>query len=174
MLLDGYWKSDLFCIRTRLSLWSRCSAVALSGFAEHKINQGLLYSAAIIRKITEDEKDAESTVKKHQWPMPTLPILKITVPIVRYQHIDEDKFFANSRVFLDDYDMKNGQAASLPLMQICNQIIHSYAWAVVHQGKHGIYGVLVASDREKETDIILLAVSDWINMIQKVIEEANI
>lgn len=171
MILDGYWKQDLHQIKSRLVFWCR---MGFADFAEHQINRGMLYSAVIIRKIVEDEKDAEGTVKKHQWPKPALPILKITVPIVRYQHTDKDNFFANSRVFLDDYDMKNGQADDLPLMQICNQIIHSYAWAVVYQGKNGIYGVLLASDREKETDIILLTVSDWINAIQRVIKEANI
>ena len=174
MLLDGYWKRELNTIMRRLRLWSNCSFPVLQDYAEHRINQGLLYSAAISRKIVEDEKDAENGARKHQVQIPLLPVLKITVPVTRYQHTDEDKSFANSRVFLDDYDLKNGRADTMPLMQICNQIIHSYAWSVVHQRKRGIYGVLVASDREKEEDIILLTVSDWISAIQEVIDKANI
>lgn len=174
MILDGYWKRELNTIMHRLHFWSHCSYPAMQNYAEHRINQGFLYSAIIVRKITEDEEDAKKTIKKHQMQMPPLPLLKITVPVTRYQHTDDDKIFANSRVFLDDYDLKNGRADAMALMQLCHQIIHSYAWSVVHQGKHGIYGVLVASDREKEEDIILLTISDWVSAIRKVIEEANI
>lgn len=174
LILDGYWKRELNMIAHRLRIWSRCRYSAMRSYVDHKIDRGFLYSAAIIRKIVEDEKGAENAARKLQVQMPPLPVLKMTVPVKRYQHTDEDKFFANSRVFLDDYDLKHGCADTMPLMQVCNQIIHSYAWAVVHQGKHGIYGVLVASDLEKKKDIILLSVSDWISAIQEVTEEANI
>ena len=50
MILDGYWKRDLYQIRTGLIFWSR---MGFGGFAEHQISRGLLYSAAIIRKIAE-------------------------------------------------------------------------------------------------------------------------
>jgi len=174
MILDGFWKRDLMHLKQKLIICSMKFLLLPRDYAEHAISQCLLFSAAIIRKITEDEDDAKKTINKHQMQMPPLSVLKITVPVTRYQHTDEDKFFSNSRVFLDDYDLKNGRADTMPLMQICNQIIHSYAWAVVHQGKRGIYGVLVASDREKEKDIILLTVSDWVNAIQEVIDKANI
>ncbi len=174
MLLDGYWKKELNGIKRHLSIWSRSSFFCPQNYAEHRINQGLLYSAVIIRKITEDERDAEKALKKHQMPMPELPILKISVPVMRSQHNDEDNLFANSKVFLGDYDLQNGQADSMSLKEVCNQIIHSYAWAVVHRGKNRIHGVLVASDREKETDIIMLSVSDWISAIQEVIEKSTI
>lgn len=174
MLLDGYWKNELSGIKRHLSIWCRCSFFCLQNNAEHSINQGLLYSSVIIRKIIEDEKDAEKTLGKHQMPTPELSVLKISVPVTRYQHIDEDKFFANSRVFLGDYDLQNGQTDSMLLAEVCNQIIHSYAWAIVRRGKSRIHGVLVASDREKEKDIIMLAISDWIRAIQEVIENSTI
>ncbi len=174
MLLDGYWKRDLIKFMRQLIFWSRRGGSIMQKYAEHRINRYLLFSAAIIRKIVEDEEDAKKIIKKHQMHMPPLLVLKINIPVTRYQHMDEDKFFVNSRVFLDDYDLKNGRADTIPLMQVCNQIIHSYTWAVVHYGKRRIHGVLVASDREKEKDIILLTVSDWIRSIQKVIEDANI
>lgn len=171
MILDGYWKHDLRRIKSELIFWSKWG---FGDFAEHQISRGLLYSAAIIRKIAEDEKDAERTIKKSQWPMPPLPIIKICVPVKRYRHTDPDKFFVNSKVILRDYDMQHAESNQLYLSQVCNQIIHSYTWAVVHSGKKNIYGVLVASDQEKEKDIILLSVADWINAIQDVIDKSAI
>ena len=171
MILDGYWKRDLYQIRTGLIFWSR---MGFGGFAEHQISRGLLYSAAIIRKIVEDEKDAEHASAKTQLPMPPLPIIKSRVPVKRYRHTDPDKFFVNTRVFLDDYNFQNEQSDSMSLTKVCNQIIHSYAWAIVRRGKSHIHGVLVASDHEKEKNIIMLAISDWIRVIQEVIEKSTI
>lgn len=147
--------------------------MGFSAFSEHQINRGLLYSAAIIRKIAEAEKDAEHILKKTQLPMPPLPIIKTSVPVKRYRHTDPDKFFVNSKVILSNYDMQHAETDQLSLFQVCNQIIHSYAWAVVHQGRR-IHGVLFASDREKEKDAFYLTLEDWISTIQTVIDKNSI
>lgn len=150
--------------------WSK---VGFSALSEHRINRGLLYSAAIIRKIAEDEKEAEHAAENNQMTMPPLPIIKSSIPVKRYRHTDPDKFFVNSRVLLEDYDMQHAEVDQLSLFQICNQIIHSYTWAVVHQGQI-IHGVLFASDREKEKDVFYLTLEDWINTIQTVIDNSVI
>ena len=150
--------------------WRR---MGFSAFSEHQISRGLLYSAAIIRKIAEDEKDAEHSIEKTQLPMPPLPIIKTSIPVKRYRHIDPDKFFVNSKVFLDHYDLQHAETDQLSLFHVCNQIIHSYAWAVVHQGRR-IHGVLFASDREKEKGVFYLTIADWLNVIREVIEKSTI
>lgn len=147
--------------------------MGFSDLSEHRINRGLLFSAAFIRKIAEDEKNAKDTAGTAQLPVPPLPVLKISVPIKRYRHTCPDKFFANTRVFLSDYDMEHAENDQISLFQVCNQIIHSYAWSVVHKGKR-ICGVLFASDREKEKDVFFLAIADWIKVIREVIEKSNI
>lgn len=174
MILDGYWKSELLRIKNRLDFWSNAGYALPEDFVEHNINRCLLYSAVIIRKIAEDEKDAESIIKKTQPWQPDLSINKISIPVKRYVHTDEEKLFLNSRVILSDYDAKRPQNDFLPVFQACNQIIHSYAWGIVYQSKKRIYGVLVASDREKEKDVFLLTISDWIDVIHKVIIKSNI
>ena len=174
MLLDGYWKSELKHIEKRLSFWSRYSYLFPQEYVEHKINCGLLYSAAIIRKIAEDEKDAEKKITGLQVQAPPFPILKITVPVRCYRHIDEEKLFANSVVFLEDYDMSRVEDKNISLFQVCNQIIHSYAWAIVYQRSRHIYGVLIASDRFKDDGIYLLTISDWRRVVRKAIDKSNI
>ncbi len=173
MILDGYWKNELKQIRQSLIFWSKAGRRVLSDYSKHKINRAFLYSAAIIRKISEDEKEAEVDLTNANMVLPALEILKIKVNVTRYNHIDEDKFFANSRVFLEDYNTKDAIDDTISLFTACNQIIHSYVWGVVYSGKK-IYGALLASDREKEKDILLLTVTEWINVIEDVIEKANI
>lgn len=170
MIVDGYWKLDLQQINYSLVFWSK---MGFGDFAEHQISRNLLYSAAIIRKIAEDEKEAEYAAGSNQMTMPPLPIIKMSVPVKRYRHTDPDKFFVNSKVFLDDYDLQHAETDKLSLFHACNQIIHSYAWAVVHQGRR-IHGVLFASDREKEKDILYLTLEDWTSTIKTVIDTSVI
>ena len=173
MILDGYWKKELKQIRRSLLIWSKIGRALTGELSEHKINKDYLYSAAIIRKIFEDEKDAEAELKEIGAQLPALEIIKIQVPVKRYMHVADDKFFANSRVFLEDYDTKNAIDDTISLYTACAQIIHSYAWGVIYSGKR-IYGVLLASDREKEKDILLLSVKDWVTVIEEVVEKTTI
>lgn len=174
MLLDGYWKLDLLRIRLSLCFWKGGIGGILADYAEHKINQGLLYSAAIIRKIVEDENDAGKITESVKMKMPPLPLLKTTVPVKYYQHVDPEKFFVNSKVFLADYDMKQEKEENMPLAYACNQIIHSYVWGIVYQKNRRIHGVLLASDHFMKEGIYLLAVKDWIDAIKTVIDNSNI
>lgn len=132
----------------------------------------MLYSAAIIRKTYEEEYDTEKECKEKDIRIPDLHLLEMRVTVTEYEHIDNDKFFMNSRVFLSDYDLKNGTINQLSLKQVCNQIIHSYVWSVVHLEKGKIYGVLFASDMYKEKAVYLIEIKEWINIIQEVIEKS--
>ena len=174
MLLDGYWKKDLRRICRSLSFWSKNRSSFLRKFAEHRVNRGLLYSAVIIRKIMEDEKDAEKIIEKTKLPMPSLPVKDIEVPVIQYNHIDDEKIFLVSSVILEDYDLKHYVKKEVELWWICNQIIHSYAWAVVHKDFKSIGGVLLASDKFREEGICYLTVCDWIAAVRSVIEKAHI
>ena len=174
MLLDGYWKKDLKRVAKSLSFWNRHQYQFLRNYSEHKVNRGFLLSAAIIRKIFEDEKDAEKNIKAAGLFMPKLPIIKMSVLVRKYPHVDEDKFFANSHVFLKDYNLECGVEESVSISWVCNQIIHSYAWAIVYQKDKGVYGVLLASDRFKEEGICLLAIHNWVDVITRVVAEAAI
>ena len=174
MLLDGYWKRDLRWIKHSLGFWSSIRFRVFRDYAEHRVNRGLLLSAVIMRKIVEDEREIEDICKVANALPPSLPVIKISVPINRINHIDERKMFANSRVFLQDYDTENAIKEEVPLSFVCNQIIHSYAWALVYLNGKKIYEVLFASDVKKEKAIYALVIRDWADVIQKVIDKASI
>lgn len=181
MILDGCWKKELQHIRRQLSFWTKHRLFLNDRYIEHKVNRAFLFSAAIIRKIIEDEKDAEKTVKKHNqagdekpWAIPQLPVLKIKVPVRKYKYIAEDKFFVNSKVLISDYDTNNSSIDHISLEHICNQIIHSYAWQVIYIEKIIVYGVMMASDRFLEKEAYLITVKEWIKVINTVVNKSCI
>lgn len=186
MLLDGYWKKDLKSIIKQLEKWSGKRCELFHDYSEHKVNQGLLYSAVIIRKIVEDEKDGEEIYKnwmKHldseeideKPSKPKFATMSRIVSVARYAHIDGEKFFMNSKLFLSDYDAKHAEHIELPLSQMCNQLIHSYVWGIAYssEGKK-IYGIMTASDKFKEKEVYLLKIDDWIDAIRFVIDNSTI
>ena len=57
MIFDGRWKWELQKLSWAIAVWRRVPA--FSGFAEHQLNRAILYSATILRKLIEDETEAE-------------------------------------------------------------------------------------------------------------------
>lgn len=177
MLLDGYWKKELISLRRQLSFWSRYKGSLIKQFAEHQINRCLLYSASIIRKIFEDEGEAERDLRGYmdENQMPPLRIFHYTLTVKKYQFIGENQFLAISSINLSDYDFQNGEEQIKTLKEICNQFIHSYVWCVLYnKQKRDIYGVMFASDKDKERLVYLLKIEDWIKAIDFVAENCNI
>lgn len=181
MLLDGYWKKELRHISRQLSFWTKHRLFYNDRYIEHKVNRAFLFSAAIIRKVIEDEKDAEKTIEKHNqaveeesWPIPELPVIKIDVPVIKYNHIADDKFFVNSRVFIEDYDTSNPSRENTSLVRICNQIIHSYAWTVIYKDIKKMYAVMMASDIFLEREVYFITIKDWTEAINNVVRKCCI
>lgn len=175
MLQDGYWRKDLYEIKKQLEKCCKYKNIYLTNKdkVEHTINRGLLFSAAIIRKIIDDEKEAEEIEKELKWEPAPYKILHYTVPVKEYYHIDDDKFFVNSSIVLSEYDTKNGKAIDVSLKELCNQFIHSYVWGIVHNNKQ-IYGAIFASDKQKDKSAYLLKIEDWIETVKFVAENCHI
>ncbi len=175
MLLDGYWKKDLIKFKRQLRFWSRYGGTVLRDYAGHKMNSCFLYSAAIIRKIIEDEDEAERDDKQSEIPPAPYKILHCSVPLIKYKYKVENKLFFVSSINLSDYDTKNGEETKLPLKNVCNQFIHSYVWGVVHFGKKNkLYGAMFASDSEKEKCAYMIKIEDWIKALDIVINNCHI
>lgn len=170
MINNKLWKDDLIKTIKDLSLWSKKKYKRYMPKAEHIINRSFLYSAIIIRKAIEDDKDAKPYFDEHGLAEQMLRILYYNVPVITYDYLPENEF-VNKKCYPDYYDMENAEEMQLPLNQICNQILHSYKWAVLYESDFkGIDGVLFASDKYKEKYVFLLKTDDWINAIKFVID----
>lgn len=62
MIFDGQWKRELKTLSREIAFWRKMSFV--SGYAEHRLNRAVLYSATVLRKVIKDEVEAESIAKK--------------------------------------------------------------------------------------------------------------
>lgn len=171
MILDGYWKIELLRNKLSLKIWYKLGNV-FNKLAEHQINKAILYSAVIMRKMFEDEKGAENEIKKTSMSMPPFNILKYKVNVTVYP-FSGDKDFIVERVIPENYDYKKAVTKEIGLNKLCNQIIHSYVWSVVHS-QNKIYGVMFASDKYKTDGAYLLVIEDFIRAIEFFIEEGTI
>lgn len=163
MILDGYWRIELHRYERRLKIWGRlCNGK--STYEEHQVNKYLLYSAAAIRKLIEDEADAKEQIEKASLSMPELALLHYDMPAVEYR-FDGDKNDIIHKVIVDNYKTA-GKTITIEAKTICNSIIHSYIWNLAYGSKNkGIIGFFTASDFDKEKKLYLIKLSDWISYL---------
>lgn len=123
-----------------------------------------MYSAAIIRKLIEDEADAKKQIENSSLPMPDLALLHYDIPAVEYA-LDGDKDFILHKVIADYYHVGN-RSIKVEAKTICNSIVHSYIWNLAYRSNHkGIIGFLTASDKDKEKLLYFVKMKDWINYL---------
>ena len=172
MILDGYWKTELQRYTQKLRFWSSLCRWTGS-FAEHQVNKYILYSAAIIRKLIEDETDAKKEFQKSECGMPELALLHYDLPVTEYP-FDGDKGFIFHKVIANNYSA-GSRSTVVEAKTICNSIIHSYVWNLAYsEGKKGTQGFLTASDLEKDKKLYFVRISDWIDYINYCKKNCNI
>ena len=177
MIFDGYWKDELKHNVKMMKLWQKLS-VHHTTYAEHQINKYILYSAIVIRKMIEEEKEAktdfEKIREKHKAiESPDFHLLKYDIPCMQW-NFKGDKDFILHRVIIDNYKEK-GKEINLSHDKIYNAIVHSYIWGLTYSGeanKRRISGFLVSSDRFKEKILYYVELKDWIDYVNYCIEKS--
>lgn len=171
MILDGYWRLELHRYAQRMRIWGRLCRES-GTYAEHQVNKYLLYSAAAIRKLIEDEDDARKTIEKTNLPMPELALLHYDLPAVEYK-FDGDKDDLLHKVIPDNYKTK-GKTITIEAKTICNSIIHAYVWNLAYGDKgKGIIGFFAASDYDKEKKLYFIKLSDWVEYIHYCVKNST-
>ena len=174
MIVDGYWRLDLFYSKQRIKFWSLINRVVRSSRNEHRINREILYSAVVIRKIVEDDKDTRAEIRKLKLREPPLETLKLRVPVANYPFIGDEDFVLH-KMIPDYYDYKKATEIKLDIDILCNKIIHSYVWSIVYSDiSKKIYGVAFASDKEKNKELYLMKVEDWLKAVQFFTDKATV
>ena len=172
MFLDPYWQKELYRHRVKLQFWMHVNFGLLQKLTEHTISREVLYSATIIRKLIEDEKEARTITRENHWHEPPLRMMHYRVPVLKYPFIgDEDWVYYNMAV--ENYDYEKVEEIKLDLDILCNKIIHSYILTVIYSSKR-VYGIAVASDKEKTKLIYMLKLTDWIDVVKFCSEHASI
>jgi hypothetical protein len=64
------------------------------------------------------------------------------------------------------YDLGSGTPTQVSLQRICNQLIHSYVFAIAQSESGGLGGFLFVSDRDKHRHLYSLDVDDVIALLE--------
>lgn len=168
MIFDGYWKWELEKLFRSISIW--CKLPIFNGLTEHRLNRAVLYSAIILRKCLEDEMEAEKVSKEDAIVLPKFPLLNAKLQATCFPYVDDDGWFFRGKICTSDYG--KGEAVTLSLQFICNQLVHSYAWGVARSTRNKRFaGFLVASDRDKEKHVHFVSFEEWCKMLKFCIQQ---
>ena len=169
MIFDGKWKWELKKLSWEIVIWKRLPI--LDNLAKHRLNRAILYSAIILRKIIEDEVEAESIAKKCKIPLVEQKTVHTSIKAIKCPYIGEDGWAIRNKFFVSDYG--NGQNVYVKIKDVCNWLLHSYVWAVAHNTKQKTFaGFLVSSDFDKEKFVHYISFDQWKKVIDYVIENA--
>lgn len=170
MIFDGRWKWELQKLSWSISVWRRFPSY--SDFAEHQLNRAILYSATILRKVIEDETEAEEIAKKATILLPKQETLHTSLSAIKYPYIGEEGWAIRSKLYTSDYGI--GQAVTIKAKDICNWLLHSYVRSIVYHSKQsGAKGFLVASDFDKEKCVHYISFEEWQKLLATAIENGT-
>ena len=171
MIADGYWRLELFFQRCSIQFWCFISRYFFSRHNEHRISRGVLYSAVIVRKMVEEDKEIHSSSRKHKMAEPELIAMRYKMPVWTLPFIGECEN-TGYRFIAADYDYENAKNAKYDLLFICNKIVHSSVWSIVYDGKR-VDSLAFSSDKEKNAEAYVVKIDDWIAMLKYISENGN-
>lgn len=170
MIFDGRWKSELKRLSWEISFWHKLPVFC--AYAEHRLNRAVLYSATILRKITEDETEAETIAKEAKISPPKLITVHSALEAIKYPYTGEDGWAIRSKLCASDYG--KGQTVCIKAKDVCNWLLHSYVWGISrNENGKGFAGFLVASDFDKEKFVHFVSFEEW-NALLKVVMKNSI
>lgn len=169
MIFDGQWKRELKTLSREIAFWRKIFFASV--FAEHRLNRAVLYSATILRKVIEDEVEAESIAKKTNISLPKQKTLHASLEAIKYPYAGEEGWTIRSKLCASDYG--KGQDICVSAKDVCNWLLHSYVWGVAHNSNGKFFaGFLVASDFDKEKFVHYISFEEWRRLISDVIQNA--
>ena len=173
MINDGYWKLEL---EKELKVFKKNKKHFYEDTFSymHRINRSLLYSAVIIRRMFEDDKEAEPYFKTYNHDIDMLALLNYKVKVNTYTNI-VDRPIISHKIIPEFYDFNELQISELKLNEICNQIIHSFSWSpVLSSDRTKIVGIILSSDRYKDTNLYQLSIEEWIKAIEFCLKKSTV
>ena len=162
MIFDGRGKWELQKLSWSISVWQRLPV--FHSFAEHQLNRAILYSATVLRKVIEDETEAEEIASTVGISLSKQETTHAILTATRYPYTAEEGWTVRGRVCIPAYGA--GQTVAIKAKNICNWLIHSYVWSLVYYSKRsGGKGFLVSSDFDKEKYVHFVSFDEWQRLI---------
>lgn len=162
MIIDGHWKWELQKLSWTVSVF--CKFPVDCNFAEHQLSRAILYSSIILRKVIEEQTEAD---KYARFPLQTPEILTAEITAVKYPYIEKEDWTIRGKIGASNYS--TGETVFIKARDVCNWLIHSYVWGIVHYfDQRGYAGFFVASDRDKEKFVHYISFDEWRKVLTKI------
>ena len=169
MVFDGHWKWDVQKLSWELSVWRKL--LFPSEYAKHRLNRAILYSATILRKIIEDEQEAEKIFRENGKTIPHKLLTQTKLSAIRHPYTAEDGWTIRGKLCPEDYG--SGTKVELSVKDVCNWLLHSYVWSLAWDSDKKSYaGFLVASDFDREKYVHAIHFSDWQTVLKLCVDES--
>lgn len=147
-----YWKDDL--LRTALRLRRRQFQRRWSEVSLANVEKDLFIGFYSVRKLMDANKLSDTT-------------LSMSISITEYSRLEKSVTRMNRHRLDELYDLESPCAGNLGLRTLCNQIVHSYAFAPIHNGEdQGLEGIFIASDREKASRLYRISMADIVRVFE--------
>lgn len=201
MIFDGQWKRELRKLSREIAFWRKMTM--FNHIAEHRLNRAILYSAIILRKIIEEEAEAEKidtasrknamseedleTFFRNQGMSeeliqrfieanrqpPIFATLHYMVKIMEFPYKSEDDLTVRGMLSADNYGA--GKKTTLALQRVCNHLVHSYVWSLTRDDDEKCYsGFMVSSDNFRGEFVCFVPFDEWLKAIETAIEHSVI
>lgn len=148
-----YWKESL--LKHAGELRKRKTQKRWSEASFGRVEEIVMLAFYSIRKLIEAAKVATATstmdIAVEQYPWKGKRVTRLN-----WHKLDEL------------YDFDSRVTARISLQRICNQIVHSYVFAIAHSDSGGFGGFLFVSDREKNRHLHFLDVDSAIALFEHV------
>ena len=148
-----YWTKSL--LKHASNLRKRKTQKRWSEASLARVEETVMLAFYSTRKLIEAAKLARETAKKEieveQYPWKGKPVTRLN-----WHKLDEL------------YDFDSASTARIPLQRICNQIVHSYVFAITHSESSGLGGFLFVSDRDRHRYLHSLSADQVIALFEHV------
>lgn len=151
---SAFWKDDI--LRRSADLRKRVSQRRWPEASLARLEQSLMLGFYAVRKLIEAKKLSDATANQ------TLSLARYPLrPGKRVTHM-------NWHRVEELYDISAPRDESRDVLQICNQVIHSYVFVLGFADTGGFANVLFASDRARHDGIFLITAQQIIDLFDAV------
>jgi hypothetical protein len=148
-----YWKSDL--LKQAQSLRRRTNQKRWTETSSARVEQAIMLGFYAVRKLIEAKKLSDDVANQslglitHPWRGKA---------VTRINRFD----------YWELYDLDKSRTVSRSLAFLCNQVIHSYLFALSFDDANSLDGVLVASDRERNQALYFIRSQQIVELFEQV------
>lgn len=150
------WKDELLAIALRLE--KKTTQKRWTDRTGFLVERDLMVSAYAIRKLVEAYKVSDELVRRQ-------------FALERFALIDEARVpdLLGRYAVWEYYDLEKPTKTVLPLVKLCNQIVHSWLWALSASEDDGLLdGVFVSSDTTRSKWLFRIPMSGYIALCREI------